>query len=213
MYKFIYTIITFAYIKCKIIKKSFSFKKDFIYLWWREPDLNWWHTAFQAAALPTELPRQEGRRIIEKIREKQAKIWVYCCLDENILYESIIHATLAPTPNPKTSPAHAENSTDAHVEPGWSTSIEEVAIYHTIAPIIGYRIGYAEVGLSISWGIVLWISFSNNKFWTFNKSNLLHFWNSLRSCFFWYWRIYSIRKELLSHASESISESSRLRSI
>ena len=213
MYIFIYIIIAFAYIKCKIIKKSFSFKKDFIYLWWREPDLNWWHTAFQAAALPTELPRQEGRRIIEKNREKQAKIWIYRCLEENILYESIIHATLTPTHNHKTSPAHAENSTEAHVEPGWSTSMAEVATYHTIAPIIGYCIGYAEVGLSISWDIVLWISFSNNKQWMLNESNLSDFWDSLRSFFVWHSRIYPGWKELLSHASESFLESSRIRCI
>lgn len=51
--------------------------RDFIYLWWREPDLNWWHTAFQAAALPTELPRQELGGIIGKKEKMQVFLDFY----------------------------------------------------------------------------------------------------------------------------------------
>lgn len=51
--------------------------RDLIYLWWREPDLNWWHTAFQAAALPTELPRQRRGGIIKNILKLQVLVSIF----------------------------------------------------------------------------------------------------------------------------------------
>lgn len=42
-------------------------------MWWREPDLNWWHTAFQAAALPTELPRQDEVHYRDEVPKSKSK--------------------------------------------------------------------------------------------------------------------------------------------
>ncbi len=46
----------------------------FIFLWWRDPDLNRGHIDFQSIALPTELSRRIwSARIIEKIEKMQIK--------------------------------------------------------------------------------------------------------------------------------------------
>ncbi len=44
---------------------------DFVYLWWRDPDLNRGHMDFQSIALPTELSRH---RKCEGIIEKNVKL-------------------------------------------------------------------------------------------------------------------------------------------
>ena len=149
--------------------------RDFIDLWWREPDLNWWHTAFQAAALPTELPRQERGGIIKNILKLQVYFFLVGSFDTTDRTQCIIPSRFHIVCTPETRICICRGKWTARFLSRFSASswwticsswgvdcvfLLDICFTFSLFPIRKRNLGFFSAPIKQSYTLFLWIHIS-----------------------------------------------------